>query len=61
MTKVLCVATCYMPVKKGKDHPMERYEDEYDDERDIFDIPANRVKEFLDTGNFRLIDPPEGQ
>ena len=49
-----------MPVKKGVEIPVERYEDEYDDERDIFDIPANRVKEFLDTGNFRLIDPPQG-
>ena len=52
MAKVQCVATCYMPMKKGKKMPVERYEDEYGDDRDIYEIPENRLAEFLDSGNF---------
>ena len=56
MAKVRCAATCYMPQKDANDKVVERYEDEYDDERDIYDIPEKRVKEFLDTGNFVLVE-----
>lgn len=54
MAKVLCIGTCYMPVKKG-DSVVERYEDEYGDMRDLYDIPDTRLKEFLDTGDFQNV------
>ena len=54
MAKVLCIATCYMPVKKGGPI-VERYEDEYGDMRDLYDIPDNRLEEFLDTGDFQNV------
>lgn len=53
MAKVQCIATCYMPVKRGIKMPVERYEDEEgEDLTDLYDIPDNRLNEFLDTGNF---------
>lgn len=60
MAKVLCIATCYMPVKKGKPI-VERYEDEYGDMRDLYDIPDNRLEEFLDTGDFQNVVWNEGE
>lgn len=56
MAKVICTNTCYMPQKDATDKVVERYEDEYGDERDIYDIPAKRVQEFLDTGNFVQVE-----
>lgn len=58
MKKVLCISTCYMSAKKGKKMPVERYEDEYGDERDVYEIPETRVDEFLNTGNFELVKGP---
>ena len=49
-----CVASCYMP---GDEEGvlMERYEDEYGDDRDVYDVPESRVDEYLETGNFRRV------
>lgn len=55
MSKVLCIGTCYMPVKKGRAMPVERYEDEWGDMGDVYDIPDNRLKEFMDTGDFQNV------
>lgn len=52
MAKLQCIATCYMPRTDGV---LERYEDEYGDERDIYEVPEARVKEFLDTGKFKRV------
>ncbi len=47
--RLRCRATCYMPVDDG--HVM-RYEDEYGDKRDVYDVPDYRVDEYLASGNF---------
>ncbi len=49
MIRVKCIATCYMSVSKGN-KVVERYEDI--DGEDVYDVPENRLKEFLDTANF---------
>lgn len=54
MAKVQCVATTYMPSKK-KDVKWERYEDWEEADGDIYEIPGNRLDEFLATGNFRRV------
>ena len=52
MTEVRCVATCYMPsTEEGV--KVERYED--DPHEDVYQIPDERVDEFLETGNFELV------
>ncbi len=38
-----------MPIKKGS-KVVDRYEDE--DGADVYEVPEDRVKEFLGTGNF---------
>ncbi len=53
MSKVRCTATCYMPISKGN-KVVERYEDE--DGNDVYEVPFDRVKEFLATGNFHKVD-----
>ena len=54
MAKVQCIATCYMPSNK-KDVKWERYEDWFEDDGDIYDIPGKRLQEFLDTGYFERV------
>jgi len=58
MAKLLCIATCYMPTddkpKKGK-AGLEKFEDEFDDPRDVYEVAEGRVQEFLDTGNFKPV------
>lgn len=49
--RLRCLATCYMPVSAGDDM-VERYEDVDDD---VYDIPEDRLNEFLDTGNFERV------
>ena len=51
MAKVRATATCYMPSQKS-DVKFDRYEDEFEGNNDIYDIPGNRLDEFLATGNF---------
>ena len=61
MAKVRCLATGYMPSgKTGPNQPKWlRYEDWDDHNDDVYEIPGNRVQEFLDTGNFvRVFDEP---
>ena len=54
MAKVRCLATTYMPSKK-KDVKFERYEDWHEHEGDVYEVPGNRLQEFLDTGNFERV------
>ena len=58
MAKLLCVGSCYMPTgeksKKGK-AGVEKFEDEFDDARDVYEVDDKRVEEFVATGNFRLV------
>ena len=54
MAKVRCHATCYMPSKK-KNVKWERYEDWQEEGGDVYEIPGNRLDEFLDTGNFERV------
>ena len=49
--QVRCVATCYMPSDK-EGVLLERYEDDYGDSRDVYDVPEDRVNEYLESGNF---------
>lgn len=57
MAKVRCHATCYMPTgKTGKTQPKwARYEDWFQSDGDVYDIPGKRLQEFLDTGNFERV------
>lgn len=54
--RVQCLGTCYMPARANaaaKGARWERFEDEYDhQDGDIYNIPGNRLQEYLDTGNF---------
>ena len=50
--KLRCLATCYMPVSSESD-TVERYEN--DDGGDVYDVPEERLSEFLDTGNFERV------
>lgn len=58
MTRLHCLATCYMPVdpeerpKKGRHQVVERYEDE---EGGIYEVEEDRVDEFLATDNFAVV------
>ena len=54
MAKVRAIATCYMPSGK-KSHKFDRYEDWFENDGDIYDIPGQRLQEFLDTGNFERV------
>ena len=54
MTKMLCTATCYMPIDDFS-KTVERYEDEYGDMRDLYDIPDKLIDTFLDSGNFQKV------
>jgi hypothetical protein len=58
VTKLLCTGTMYLPGLEDQS-VQERFEDEYGDERDIYDVPENRVVEFLATGNFQVVPEPE--
>ncbi|KKL11468.1 hypothetical protein LCGC14_2545540 [marine sediment metagenome] len=57
MVKLLCKALTYLPSETGGD-VLERFEDERGE--DIYDIPGDRVEEFLATGNFQLV-PDSGE
>jgi hypothetical protein len=35
--------------------PLERYEDEYGDERDVYEVAEGQVAKFLATGNFKEV------
>lgn len=53
-TRLRCVvSSCYMPVEKGSG-VVDRFEDEYQegDGSDIYEVPKNLVKVYLDSGNF---------
>ena len=54
MAKVRCLATCYMPSRK-KNVKFERYEDWHEQEGDVYEIPGNRLGEFISTGNFERV------
>lgn len=49
--KLLCIGTGYLPIEVGN-VVVERHEDWYGDERDIIEIPATRLGEYLRTGHF---------
>lgn len=51
MTKLRCLSTCYMPSNQ-KGVQVERYEDE--EGEDVYEVPDDRVEEFLVTGNFEV-------
>ncbi len=57
MTKLNCIATCYMSSEVGSEQ-VQRYEDENGKE-DIYEVPEGRVDEFLATGNFEAVPEPE--
>jgi len=54
MAKVKCISTCYMPNTDPNDEAkMIRYEDDPTNTGEgVYEIPKERVKEFLDSGNF---------
>lgn len=54
MTKLRCLATCYMPTPEG---PLERYEDMRGE--DVYSIDSSLVEEFLASGNFVRVAGPE--
>lgn len=54
MAKVRALATVYMPSNK-KGVKWERYEDWEEENGDVYDIPGNRLQEYLDTGNFERV------
>lgn len=54
MAKVRALATVYMTSKK-KGVKWERYEDWEEADGDVYDIPGNRLQEYLDTGNFERV------
>lgn len=56
--RLLCIYTCYLPVEDGGT-VLRRHEDYFGDERDIIEIPATRLGEFLRTGDFILLDEEE--
>jgi hypothetical protein len=58
MTKLLCTGTTYLSGLEDQ-NIQERFEDEYGDDRDVYDVPENRVAEFLETGNFQVVPEPE--
>ena len=58
--KVLCINTCYLPVQSGGGI-MLRHEDWYGDERDIIEVPATRLGEFLQTGDFEKVQDEEDE
>lgn len=62
MAKVIALDTVYMPTGlTGKGQPKwERYEDgEVDDDLEfqptVYEISDERLQEFLDTGNFKVV------
>ncbi len=50
-----CVGTTYIPKGgSGRDkNVLERFEDT--DGEDVYEVPDNRVEEFLATGNFEVV------
>lgn len=56
--KLLCIYTCYLPLEEGGTI-MLRHEDYFGDERDVIEIPATRLGEFLRTKDFILVDDEE--
>lgn len=57
--QVLCIYTCYLPNEKDGDL-LQRHEDWYGDDRDILEIPANRLGEFLQTNDFIRVKEDDG-
>ncbi len=57
--KVLCIYTCYLPLDEGG-VVMQRHEDWFGDEQDIYEIPATRLGEFLQTKDFILVEDDNG-
>lgn len=51
LIKVLCIHTGYLPIEAGG-QIVERHEDWFGDDQDIYEIPANRLGEFLLSGHF---------
>ena len=58
--KVLCIYTGYLPVETGSSI-LERHEDWFGDDRDILEIPANRLGEYLLTGHFVKVKDEEDE
>ncbi|KKL67452.1 hypothetical protein LCGC14_2134810 [marine sediment metagenome] len=60
MARVQCTNTCYMPTgkkpRKGENQVVERYEDYFGNDADVYEIPDSRLEEFLDTGNFERVE-----
>ena len=56
MAKVRVLFTTYMPTGlTDRDQPKwERYEAAYGDDDGVYEIPDERLQEFLDTDNFEL-------
>ncbi len=53
-TRLRCtVSSCYMPIEKGK-KVVDRFEDELRPGAggDVYEVPDNLVKLYLDSGNF---------
>ena len=53
--RVLCIHTGYLPAEESGTI-LERYEDWFGDDRDIYEIPATRLGEYLQTGHFVLVN-----
>lgn len=58
--KVLCIYTGYLPVEVGG-QIVERHEDWFGDDRDIYEIPANRLGEYLRTGHFIKVNDDDDE
>jgi hypothetical protein len=43
-----------MPTKLGS-KAVERFEDEYGDERDVYEVADNMVEQYLESGNFERV------
>ena len=52
---LVCKATCYMPVIRGGEEVLDRFED-----GDVVEGPEDKVKEYLASGNFTEVPSGTG-
>lgn len=64
-TKLLCLATCYMPVGKieitvgtgrSKKKVQKEIVDRFEDDDDVYEVSDGRVSAYLASGNFARLE-----